>query len=562
MNAIISLCHFCELHGPKVLFCTQPFHPEEKTVSAGDSETEGADGSIPSRRHVASSAEPMTPQTPTHNSLPNYKNDLCEGCTSVHLGFVSHDEEAAVSYMSSQRPQHRDVFAMVRQACIRSLSCEVCPGREGPIFFGDEQQGHAISYTFYIKDYQARGFQRLYSVIVVMMDKIYLLNSWPFLVSHIETVVEHLKSKASVVFENEKVKMPLRQYRLTSTSVNPKNFIQQRGGNVNKPARSLNELTDDKHVFKVLHTSFVWILKACGNRLSETLLEGPPTEDSIIDMEKQEETEEGFVKLFSKKLGIDDDLELGLDVLSNPGTNPGDNGTIDEVVEDDGSPEIIDIRHIYKLLGSRRFHVLAHHVVIGNQIILRGKGRTLIRTFQNALTWLLPKGCYRAVPYSDEYVESYRCNFLGLNPAVSIPSYVNTSEPFLLVDIYEPEDVHLESPDPFKGYIFKLSTFFDLDKVVAPSVLQKMEHAIVNDSLSIEVVDQCLICLKEEWMNKVKVMFKFTKAGGGRSEEDAKNLLKIVGATDDDKPLLSYWMRGLSDQYKKHILSASRQHVL
>lgn len=115
-----------------------------------------------------------------------------------------------------------------------------------------------------------------------------MLNSWPFLVSHIETVVEHLKAKASVVCEQEKVKFPQRQYRLTSTSVNPKNFLQQRGGNVNKPARSLVELTDDKHVFKVLHTSFVWILKACGNRLSETLLEGPPTEDSIIDMEKQE----------------------------------------------------------------------------------------------------------------------------------------------------------------------------------------------------------------------------------------------------------------------------------
>lgn len=23
MNAIIALCHFCELHGPSILFCTQ-----------------------------------------------------------------------------------------------------------------------------------------------------------------------------------------------------------------------------------------------------------------------------------------------------------------------------------------------------------------------------------------------------------------------------------------------------------------------------------------------------------------------------------------------------------
>lgn len=25
MNAIVSICHFCELHGPSVLFCTQAF---------------------------------------------------------------------------------------------------------------------------------------------------------------------------------------------------------------------------------------------------------------------------------------------------------------------------------------------------------------------------------------------------------------------------------------------------------------------------------------------------------------------------------------------------------
>ena len=162
---------------------------------------------------------------------------------------------------------------------------QVCPGNEGPIFFGDDQQGHAISYTFYIPDNEARGMKRLYSLLVVMMDKIYLLNSWPFLVHHMRIVVEHLQAKAEVVYKEEQVKFPQRSHRLVA-SVNPKNFIKQRGGN--KPARSLVELTDDKHIFKILHTSFVWILKACGNRLSETLLEGPPTEDSIIDMEKQE----------------------------------------------------------------------------------------------------------------------------------------------------------------------------------------------------------------------------------------------------------------------------------
>ena len=39
------------------------------------------------------------------------------------------------------------------------------------------------------------------------------------------------------------------------------------------------------------------ILKFGGNRLKEKLLEGPPTEDSIIDIEKEEVEKEGDICL-------------------------------------------------------------------------------------------------------------------------------------------------------------------------------------------------------------------------------------------------------------------------
>ena len=117
------------------------------------------------------------------------------------------------------------------------------------------------------------------------MDKIFLLNSWPFLVKHIEAVITEIQSKALKVYEKEQAKCPQRAQRLTM-SINPANFRQTRGAT--KPARSLLELTNDKRMFRRLHQSFAWMLKAGGNRLTERLLEGPPTEDSIIDLEKQE----------------------------------------------------------------------------------------------------------------------------------------------------------------------------------------------------------------------------------------------------------------------------------
>lgn len=73
---------------------------------------------------------------------------------------------------------------------------QVCPGREGPIFFGDEQHGFVFSHTFFIKDSLARGFQRWYSIIAIMMDRIYLINSWPFLLGRVRGIIDELQGKA------------------------------------------------------------------------------------------------------------------------------------------------------------------------------------------------------------------------------------------------------------------------------------------------------------------------------------------------------------------------------
>ncbi|CAG5126782.1 unnamed protein product [Candidula unifasciata] len=558
MNAIISLCHFCELHGPKILYCTQPFRPQEPKQLNGE-ETEV---NIPHRLKSASSQTSCTSADilPASSSAAvasaaaaTTVKEQCEGCKSVQTGYVSHDEEAQVSYVSTQQPYNPQVFTRIRQACIRSLSSEVCPGREGPIFFGDKQCGHVLSYTFYVPDSQARGMHRWYSIIVVMMDKIYLLNSWPFLVPHLRIVIENLQHKAQKVYDQEESKCPQRPYRM-GARVEPISFIKQRGGN--KPARSLQELTGDKHVFQMLHMAFLWILKACGSRITETLLEGPPTEDTIIDMEKQEETEEGFIKIFTRKID-EDDLDS-------------------ENADDPLCPVIKNLRQLRKVLGSSQFLTLAHHVVVGNQVIVVGRQCRLVKSILDALKILLPKGCCRVIAYSKSYQESWKCNFLGLSPDVSLSQLVNSSEMYVLLEIVDrrqqqqtplvtsgaaclgmltwdtpPDEEDLQ----FTNLEFKLSAVVLPHKV--PTVLSRMVMALQNENLSLQVVDAAFTCLKEEWMNKVKVLFKFTKAGGNRSDDDTRKLLQIVGAREEDKLLLKFWMTGLSVQYKNHIRTSS-----
>ena len=168
------------------------------------------------------------------------------------------------------------------------------------MFFGDDHHGHVFSYTFKLKDSHGRGLTRFYSIIVVMKDKLFLLNSWPFLVEHIQAIIGQLQKKADTVYSSEASKQPPKPHLLSSrTNLHAMRFAR---GGTDKPARSLAELTNDKLIFAKLHQAFTKVLRQGGSRLKELLLEAPPREDSIIDFEKQEETEEGFVKLFTKKV--------------------------------------------------------------------------------------------------------------------------------------------------------------------------------------------------------------------------------------------------------------------
>ena len=245
---------------------------------------------------------------------------------------------------------------------------KVCPGREGPIYFGDETNGsNVLSYTFFLDDCEARGLHRWYSIIIMMMDKIFLLNSWPFLVGSLNCLIEELQRRAHNIFLQEQTHSRPRARRL-QISMTPDKFRQLRG--VNSSARSLISLFSDKQFFQRLHRAFVCLLHAGGHRLRERLLEGPPTEDSVVDLEIQEETEEGFLKVFSTKVTNDEQI------------SEGDSDELDTVKS---SVLCESLRQLVRVIGYEQFHCVAYHVIIGNQIIVRGNDRGLIRSIIDCL---------------------------------------------------------------------------------------------------------------------------------------------------------------------------------
>ncbi|VDO72716.1 unnamed protein product [Schistosoma mattheei] len=267
MDAIVVLCHFCEQHGPSVIMCTQSFKqsqsnlsvnnvPDVTTANANNSNKDvntyqrklsnhalqssddaiftGIDVSpipLPSSfylvGHVLRVSNHRLPGhsmlveigiSPTRTSRfsvmssnitqqQQQSHPACKACSSIllrdELGIISYDYSANLSYISTQFPKDTDLSTHVRNACLRSLSSEVCPGQVGAFYFGDEINGHVLSYNFPLNDSRARGNQSRFSILVLSWDKIYLLNIWSFLISNISRMVSRLRLAANRVYSDE-----------------------------------------------------------------------------------------------------------------------------------------------------------------------------------------------------------------------------------------------------------------------------------------------------------------------------------------------------------------------
>ncbi|XP_062515890.1 folliculin-like isoform X3 [Corticium candelabrum] len=478
MNAVVALCHFCELHGPSVVFCTQAFYRRSVVQTGGEVEFD-------------------------------------------YLG---------------------------------SLSCEVCQGRSGPMIFGDNREGHVFSYTFFLRDRQARGLQRWYSIIIVTMDKVFLINSWSFLVKNCQTVIEDLQDKAQKKYDSEGPE---------STAVSPTvssligpsidQFRRRRG--LRHTFRSIAELTGEMvphylvmDLYRRFHIYFSLLLKAGGSRLIEQHFEGSPWGFEARDDEPEDSREVSR----EESLGLSLESEIGHHDL-----------TFEK--SDDSLLSFNSLKHFYKVVGRKNFQLLAKNVLVGNQLIVRGSIKPLVVSALQTLQSLLPAGCCQVIPYSSEYLDSYKCNFLGIHSEVQLPSHLRSAEMFVLLDITRKQPAGLGRQQELAvfdstsigdyNFAVHVSSSIQQDEKL-PSMLTTLENALAEDAFSDSVVEQCLVSIKAEWMNKVKVLFKFRRTGQ-RTQEDLSRLLNVLHVKPEDRQLTQFWTRGLGHQYRTQFLAYS-----
>lgn len=109
MNAIVALCHFCELHGPRTLFCTEVLHaPLPQGAGSRDgpgrgehAEEEEGGIQMSSRLRAHSPAEGASAES---SSPGPKKSDMCEASVSWGVGGVSSPRRPHAVGVASRAP--------------------------------------------------------------------------------------------------------------------------------------------------------------------------------------------------------------------------------------------------------------------------------------------------------------------------------------------------------------------------------------------------------------------------------------------------------------------------
>ncbi|KAL9701882.1 hypothetical protein quinque_005323 [Culex quinquefasciatus] len=473
MNAIIALCHFCEAHGPGSLFCTQTLRETNihQLDIAFDGERKG-----------------------------------CAACTSVgnSTGLVSKDPDSNAHFVSSQNPVIPETVEMVRKAALRSISSEVSSSSStvpapviadgGLVFFGDAHRGHVLSHTFQLMDSQARGFSKLFSIVILMKDKMFLLNIQPYLADCLTKISRELQGYARVVHEGE--------LRAQGSSDRAQRINQ---GFSSYSSRSLVDLTGKESIFAYLHAHFAFVLWAGSRYLTESITLGSPSVPPWLGRD----TEEGFTMVQTDKEGY---------LMRRMGFGKVEDET-DRV--DEWTKAKYSLRMFRQMLKDS-FLSVCFCALTGIQIVIRGpqvKGICLARNLRK----MLPEPLHKLVKtHAESYKAANECRIINLSQDAVAP---NPSAGIMRIDLVD---------DRGKDTVAVCVWEADLPSKL-PTLLQKIAKAVDEELFTDTVLDKQLRALVEEWKNKVVCLRKMS------SNQDVAKIKKIMGIQQQDQVLITYW---------------------
>ncbi|XP_043646979.1 folliculin [Drosophila teissieri] len=455
MNAVIALCHFCEAHGPCAIFCTQTLR---------DTKLEDL-------------------------SLEQQTQKTCSACnysiSQNNNAIYSRDTESGATFVSTKVAVLPEVASLVKQAAVLSLSNGTDASKDGEfVFFGDSARGHILSHTFRVSDLQARGYSQLFSIIVLMKDKYFLLNIKPFLAEHLKKVSSELQAAAKKTKETEELTYSERQRRLSGAQ-----FLMP-------TSRSLLELTGEEHIFAQLHSHFSWLLLAGSRFLTEHVTFGnlpwlPPQSSGRPPAQR---------------------------LTYNSSTLP-----MIESIDDPDLEEFFSLRHLKSVVRKEEFATVCYCALTGVKIVVRGDPRKTFR-FMVCLKKLLPEPMHNLMRIDAQHQHSISSEYkiISVSNDIAVPM---ASSSVYRIDFL---DKHVN------GHEVSVKWPGELPRKL-PDLMVKLLKAVEEKNFTELVLNKQTKVLIEEWKNKV------TCLNHAKSTSVQGKLKKVLGVQPQDQPIINYW---------------------
>lgn len=519
--------------------------------------------------------------------------DRCSACSSFRNGpcLLSNDHQTRTSYISSEVALQDRVYDRVKSACLRSLSCEVSAAMkttqellsqagvvntnssknwnsqitheeplhgtrippsatilqeqdgyyeqptaeeaDGCMIFGDNENGYCFAYVFRLADARARGFYRLFSLIVVSTDLAFITSNFDYFKTTLGRIKTDLQKLAQDVFARE---IDIGE-KITDNDIHKPEYSKLVG---KLPSwykrkveidtdRNLTVVTARDGIWIQLHRHMMWTLRSPTLACRDQVMEGKPTQDMMVLMELDESR---IVELELRHPDQHSFFQVSMSQLSNLKIIASQMYTCNE-------PGDLDL--------------LISQVVTGKQVVVECREKVYSRQFLLAISNLLPIGCIKLAAYKEHYFPQYsaRFNLIGGPHDLDIPLDVSD----VMVLRLSPRDTQYVEPDQVSlvNCGIEVRRRPETTGIVRslPQIVRRYHQVLIDLDINDTVLESVLRTTREGWMYKAKICHQMTL-----QVPDSEVFDYITGCNVEDRDVVRYWMDGLSEAYRSHAVHA------
>ncbi|WKX93625.1 hypothetical protein Q1695_011132 [Nippostrongylus brasiliensis] len=526
--------------------------------------------------------------------------ERCNACTSFgninQPCLLSNDHENKTSYISTQIPLKERVYERVRNACLRSLSCEISAPRkgsssplrqvhavtsairmssarrdgatgeemddsretdvDGSVFFGDADNGYCFSLTFRLRDSKARGFLRLYSFIVVSNDMTYIIHNYEFFLQALTAMKEKLQVCCTILSHISSQSVPKSVSRLgfmVCSSMAAATFE--------------TEMAQDD-AMRPQYASMAGRLPAGWFRPADR-----NGRRVAIDTKRNLQTITGDELIWSRLhkqmmwtlrteiLRYCDQVLEGVptqDMLVMMEMEPTDIMELDLAQPNQHEvtlQQLANLKLVAKLLYDEScadLDLVIKQVITGGQLVVESPDRLLAKQLILALSNLLPIGCLKVLIYSESYETKY--NLLGGPLDMDIPLEAN-----VLVLRIEADDAEQALQGSLESCRVRVRRR-PLPNPRNPRLLERYRQLLLDSEVHHTVLDATIRSTREHWVSKAKLVYQMSRQKEITPSMHVSNVFNVVrGCSEEDRDVVMFWQEGLSKVYKESVIATIHQ---